>query len=112
MKPGFTLTVYPGGPIGKNTLHKGKLVVTRVQDLISECRITETREGTTIVGGDAIANIGLGKTRARKFVVEGDFDLRGTGKPSPAGTESRARPAMRPFQNSYLMAMSLQATAS
>ena len=84
----WTFAVYAPGPITENTKNKGALVVTRVMPDVAECRLTRDTGGevASIAKGDPIANLAFDKSRTYSFVVEGVFDLHGTGKPTLAGT--------------------------
>jgi len=83
----WTFAVYPQGPITEQTKHKGAVVVTRVLPDVSECRLTKDVGGevAAIIKGDLIANLAFDKTRTYTFVVEGVFDLHGTGRATLAG---------------------------
>ena len=87
IKAGWTFAIYPRGGQVRRASRKGSLEVTRVKESISERRVTKALEGKTVVGGDVVSNIILGKSRTYTFVVEGDFDLHKMGKPSAAGAE-------------------------
>ena len=59
--------------------------VTRVYDVsedISECRIASERLDNPISAGDLVANVAFDTQRNYKFIIEGEFDLRGVGDPS------------------------------
>jgi hypothetical protein len=86
VKTGLTFSVYPNGLITNKTPSKGKLTVTSVRDNISECRITQSDPNAPITRGDQVVNIVFSDDRTYTFVVEGQFDLHGTGKPNAAGT--------------------------
>ena len=83
----WTFAVYAPGPISEQTNPKGAVVVTRVLPDVSECRLTKDVGGAvaTIVKGDLIANLAYDKSRTYTFVVEGVFDLHGTGRATLAG---------------------------
>ncbi len=84
----WTFAVYAPGPITEETKNKGALVVTRVMPDVAECRLTRDAGGevASIAKGDPIANLAFDKSRTYSFVVEGVFDLHGTGKATLAGT--------------------------
>jgi hypothetical protein len=66
---------------------KATLVVTRVQDKISICRIASTAEQNPIRLGDPVVNVAFDSTVTYSFHVIGDFDLTGNGTPTPQGQE-------------------------
>ena len=83
----WTFAVYPQGPITEETKAKGAIVVTRVLPDVSECRLTKDVGGevAAIAKGDLIANLAFDKSRTYTFVIEGIFDLHGTGRATLAG---------------------------
>ena len=81
--PGLTFSVYPTSGIPDNGEGKARLVVTTVQDSVSECRIAKQKAEDPIITGDLIANVAFDTQRRYLFAVEGLFDLRGAGQPSP-----------------------------
>jgi len=85
---GLTFSVYPASGIPKSGEGKGKIVVTKVGKNISECRIMEQRKDDPIIRGDLISNIAFDPNLVYKFVVEGEFDLQGTGQPTEAGAKT------------------------
>lgn len=83
--PGLPFTVYSSATgVTEDGKGKAKLVVVNVGPTTSECRVTElaARENP-IIEGDVIANVVFNPNRSYNFVVEGDFDLYGAGKPDP-----------------------------
>ncbi|HUT57996.1 MAG TPA: BRCT domain-containing protein [Phycisphaerae bacterium] len=86
--PGLTFAVYPakGVPEDANQI-KGKIVVTRPDKDLSECRITMMSKRDPIMQDDLILNIAFDPQRKFKFVVEGGFDLYNTGRPGAQGAE-------------------------
>jgi len=84
--PGLTFSVYPAEGIPESGEGKGSLIVTNVDANTSECRIVTQVQGDPIVAGDGVANVVFDTLRTHTFVVEGEFDLYGRGKPSEAGT--------------------------
>jgi len=90
VKRNWTFAVYAPGPITEATDNKGALVVTRVLSDVAECRLTKSVGGkvASIAKGDLIANLAFDASRTYIFVVEGVFDLHGTGKATLAGTEA------------------------
>ena len=92
--PGLTFSVYPAGKgPHTDTPPKGNLTVTRVVDRgLSECRIDKiVNPEAPVVANDAIANVAFDATRQYSFVVEGQFDLYGGGRPSLLGTNEVKR---------------------
>ena len=87
IEPGFTFAIYPAGRIAKDAKSKGSLHVTSVGEGVSQCRITKRDRSLTVLKGDQVANLIFDAKRSQTFVVEGEFDLHGTGKPSTAGAE-------------------------
>jgi len=62
---------------------KAKIVVVNVGPTTSECHILESDRNDPILEGDLVANVVFHPQRTYKFVVEGEFDLYGTGRPDP-----------------------------
>ncbi len=63
---------------------KAKIVIVNVGLTTSECRITKTEDkNDPIIEGDLIVNLVFSSTRTYNFVVEGEFDLYGTGRSDP-----------------------------
>jgi len=89
VRVGLTLAVFPftGIPEDPNTPPKGKLRVVNVSPDVSECAITDESDKDPLVVDDLVANLAHDTSRAYTFVVEGMFDLRGTGTPSPTGAD-------------------------
>ncbi len=85
VSPGLTFTVYPPTGIPKNGKGKGTVVITSVYGTTSVCQITAQRRDDPITVNDLVANLAFDPTRTYIFVVEGEFDLYGTGKPTPEG---------------------------
>ena len=86
----WTFAVYAQGPITRATRNKGALVVMRVLPDVSECRLTKDVGGevAAIAKGDLIANLAFDRNRTYTFVVEGVFDLHGTGRATLAGASA------------------------
>lgn len=93
LKPGIAFSVYPREGIpdmsedDDQLRGKGSIVVTKVSENVSECRITEQVEGDPIVEGDLIANVVYDALRELEIVVIGQFDVFGTDQASDAGAE-------------------------
>jgi hypothetical protein len=66
---------------------KGTLVVTKVSQSVSECRIASHDPDNPILAGDLIVNVAFEPTVTYSFYVIGRFDLTGGGRPSPQGRE-------------------------
>ena len=73
--------------VSKETPAKAKIVVISVGETISECRIVASNADDPVVEDDLIINVAYDATRIHRFVVEGDFDLYGRGKPSERGND-------------------------
>lgn len=87
IEPGMTFSIYPQTGIPETGEGKGALVVSSVQKNVSECRISKLAKGEAVLAGDLIANLAYDPTRTYNFVVEGTFDLYGSGQPSLAGAD-------------------------
>ncbi len=88
--PGLAFTVYPSVGIPASGEGKGQLVVTNVRQDVSECRIASERLDNPISVGDLVANVAFDTQRNYKFIVEGEFDLRGGGESSADQTREVA----------------------
>lgn len=66
---------------------KARVVVTNITDNTAECRVLDAKRTDPIVEGDLVANVAFDSTRKFTFVVEGDFDIDGTGKTDPMGAQ-------------------------
>jgi len=85
---GLTFRVYgPEGIPKEGTGYKASLTVTHVREHISRCRINQIKNDDPVVAGDLFSNIAFNPTHTPVFVVEGKFDLFGTGQPTAAGTQ-------------------------
>lgn len=85
--PGLPFSVYSsqtGIPVDGEG--KAQIVVNNVFPTTSECRITGSDKDDPIIDGDEVANVVFDSTRAYSFVVEGEFDLYGEGRPDPLAT--------------------------
>jgi hypothetical protein len=87
VSPGLTFTIYPPTGIPEDAKGKGTLVIANVAENTSECRIKDTDRGDPIVAGDLVANLAFDPTRTYIFVVEGQFDLYGTGQATYQGAD-------------------------
>jgi len=82
--PGLPFTVYSaqtGIPEGGEG--KAKIIVSNVLSTTSECHVVESDKNEPIMEGDLVANIVFNPTRTYSFVVKGEFDLYGEGRPDP-----------------------------
>jgi len=86
VQPGMTLAVYSKKGVKQENI-KGKLLVTNVGDNFSECKITEEDKNAPVVVGDDVANIAFHPVRKNVFVVQGLFDLHGTGTATRIGAD-------------------------
>ena len=84
--PGLTFSVYASG-IPESGEGKAQITVTEVNESISLCRIDKQDPGNPIIPNDVVANLVYDPNRAFTFVVEGQFDLFGTGQPTAAGAD-------------------------
>jgi len=62
---------------------KATIEVVGIHPKTAECRVLQSRPGDPIVPGDLVVNVVYDRTRKYRFVVEGLFDLAGTGKSDP-----------------------------
>ncbi|RPI64488.1 MAG: hypothetical protein EHM48_00735 [Planctomycetaceae bacterium] len=84
---GLTLSVFSPTSIGgESPMPKAKLKVVNVFEDSSECRVTEEDPKDPLMANDVVSNLAFNTSRAYNFVVEGVFDLDGSGTPSFAGT--------------------------
>ena len=105
--PGLPFSVYSKETgIPSSGEGKAKIEVINVGETTSECRIVEWDRTEPIMPGDLIANIAFDRTRTYKFVVEGEFDLYGTGRPDPLGNE-KIRSLIKRFGGKVLDSVSV-----
>lgn len=84
--PGLTFGVYP--TTGKIEDQKGKILVTKVHDTTSECRVLDLfSQRHPITPDDLIMNLAFNEERPYTFVVDGVFDMHGTGQATMAGAD-------------------------
>ncbi len=77
---GMTFRIYsPAGIPADGTGHKASITVTRVLPKNSQCRIEQAHGQKPVAIGDLFMNIAYDRTHTRVFVVNGRFDLFGTG---------------------------------
>ena len=86
IQPGMSFAVYSKKGVKKENV-KGNIVVTNVSENFSECRIAKEDKDAPILVGDDVANLAYHPVRRHVFVVQGLFDLHGTGAPSQIGAE-------------------------
>ncbi|MBL7221127.1 MAG: hypothetical protein ISS69_13500 [Phycisphaerae bacterium] len=85
---GMTFRVYgPEGVPEDGERHKAALTVIRVFETISQCRVSTVRKDNPVAIGDPFANVAFDPSRPPVFVVEGRFDLGGTGRLTETGTQ-------------------------
>lgn len=85
---GLTFSVYSARTgVSKTEPGKAKIVVISVGELTSECRIVAAKPEDPIMDSDLVVNLVYDTTSVHKFVVEGDFDLYGRGRPDPLGKD-------------------------
>ncbi|MGB2820295.1 MAG: hypothetical protein WBF17_04900 [Phycisphaerae bacterium] len=82
------LTVYPYTGIPDSGAGKAVVEVINVSDSVSECRIIEQAKDDPVIPGDLVANLVYDALRTYSFVVEGEFDIDGSGVPSIAGNKA------------------------
>lgn len=81
---GLPFSVFPAQTgISKDGKPKAKIVVVNVGATTSECRVVESSKNDPIIEGDLLINVVFSSTRTYNCVVEGEFDLYGTGKTDP-----------------------------
>ena len=86
VETGFTFAVYPQTGIPKDGASKGSIVVTSVGQDVSRCRVARQDKTSPVIPDDLVANVAFDSVRKWRFLVEGDFDLHGTGEATPEGT--------------------------
>jgi len=85
---GMTFRVYgPEGVPNDGEGHKAALTVIRVFKTISQCRVSTVRAADPVAIGDPFANIAFDPSQQPVFVVEGRFDLSGSGRLTETGTQ-------------------------
>lgn len=86
--PGLPFTVYSSQTgVPEDGEGKAQIVINNVFSTISECRIVQAKKDDPIIEGDLVANVVFDPTRTYNFVVQGEFDLYGEGRPDPAATQ-------------------------
>lgn len=83
--PGLTFSVYSTTGIPYNGEGKGSIIVTSVSEAVAEARMVEQAEDNPIISGDLIGNLAFDALRRNTFVVEGVFDIYGTGQATMEG---------------------------
>ncbi|MDP6545738.1 MAG: hypothetical protein QGH60_17280 [Phycisphaerae bacterium] len=85
---GMTFRVYgPEGVPSDGEGHKAALTVIRVFKTVSQCRVSTVRTDDPVAIGDPFANIAFDPAHQPVFVVEGRFDISGTGRLTETGTQ-------------------------
>lgn len=87
---GLTFSIYPPTGIPADGEGKGTIIVSNVGATTSECRIQQQTPDDPIVVGDLVANLAFDPTRKYTFVVEGEFDLYGSGRTTREGAQHAA----------------------
>lgn len=85
IRAGMTFAVYPPTGVPENDKRKGSIVVVTVGQLTSECRIVQQDPNDPVTADDLIGNVAYDPIRTYTFVVEGQFDLANSGKPTADG---------------------------
>lgn len=79
---GLTFQIYNKGmPIPENGRGKAEIEVFDVGKNVAQARVTRSERRRPIVAGDIVGNLVWDRDRTNTFVVVGDFDLNGDGKP-------------------------------
>ncbi|NLW86609.1 MAG: hypothetical protein GXY38_07020 [Planctomycetes bacterium] len=86
VRPGLTFSVFASDAAFNAEKAKANIVVDNVSDNFSACRILSTdKNQTPVQASDVIVNPTFSHQQALKFVVQGIFDLHGTGRPTVQG---------------------------
>jgi hypothetical protein len=85
---GLTFTIYDART-GITPDGEGKAVATviNVFQNSSECRVQQVQRNNPPVEGDLVANAVFDGTKTYSFVVDGEFDLDGDGRPDQLGSQ-------------------------
>ncbi len=82
--PGLTFSVYDRfAGIGKDGKPKAEVEVFAIDNKVCTARVLSSEEKNPIVTSDMVANLIWDRSRQNRFVIAGDFDLTGDGKPEP-----------------------------
>ncbi|HSV26513.1 MAG TPA: hypothetical protein VLH60_01360 [Sedimentisphaerales bacterium] len=85
---GLTFTVYDKGiPIPRDGIGKAQIEVLEPRERMSIARIAVSNPRQPVMVDDAIANLVWESNRSWVFVVAGEFDLDGSGRPRPDGID-------------------------
>ncbi|MFP4355795.1 MAG: hypothetical protein ACLFUJ_11790 [Phycisphaerae bacterium] len=88
VRPYMPFSVYDAeGGVPTSGANKGTLLVTKVSESVSECRIITYDPKNPITVEDVVANVAFDTTGEFEFYVYGQFDLTGQGRPSDQGRE-------------------------
>ncbi|MHC4983824.1 MAG: hypothetical protein ACYTF6_11755 [Planctomycetota bacterium] len=85
-----TFAVYPKTGVPPDLKSKGRITVIKAYNKTSACRITAQEDKSRIEVGDLVANLAYETRRSFKFYLEGEFDLRNTGRTSPVDKQEVA----------------------
>ncbi|MBL7133397.1 MAG: hypothetical protein ISS78_04810 [Phycisphaerae bacterium] len=85
VETGFTFAVYPQSGIPKDGASKGSITVMSVGQDVSRCRVVKQDKVSPAIPDDLVANVAFDSVRKWRFLIEGNFDLHGTGRPTPQG---------------------------
>ena len=85
---GLQFSVYPYTGIPQSGKGKGVLEVVNVRPDVCEARILQQSKDSPIIAGDVVANLVFDSLRSYNMLVEGNFDLNGTGEATPVGNKA------------------------
>lgn len=85
---GLQFSVYPYTGVPADGKGKGVVEVVTVRPDVCEARIIQQSKESPIIVGDMVANLVFDSLRSYNMLVEGNFDLNGTGESSPAGNKA------------------------
>jgi predicted nucleic acid-binding Zn-ribbon protein len=82
--PGLTFSVYDRfAGISKNGKSKAEVEVFAINDKVCTARVLTSESRNPISPDDVVANLIWDSHKQNQFVIAGDFDLNGNGKPEP-----------------------------
>ncbi len=85
--PGLSFSVYPPTGIPEDAQGKASLIVANVGETYSECQIVQQKMSDPVMVDDLVANLAFDPTLQYTFVIEGHFDLYGTGLATETGAK-------------------------
>ena len=85
---GLQFSVYPYTGIPQTGKGKGVVEVINVSPDVCEARIIQQSKDNPITAGDLVANVVFDSLRKYNLLVEGNFDLNGTGEATPVGNKA------------------------